>query len=1097
MDFIFGLVSSFPYLNLPPDISGWVSWVILLTIVLVLGGFRYRSLNQKMEAWHWLFFGGVLLAVPLTSLFFGVQLPENFANSIPGVPMDIGSPKLMFFTAIPWMLGTGILGPFYGIIIGLITGLLTAFWRTHNIYSIVYYAGTALLFGVFIFQRYRPLLYRFIRHPLAAAVLVGISFAPINIFMLMFEISGGLAARFDYALNHALADFIVSGGELLIAGAIMEIFSFFNLGIWGGSGRLLPSPDEKSLIYRILYGITPILFLAFFMMIIIDWRVSGKAAGQMVEDRLSSISQVAAEGMPYFFETGQNLILEMANDELFEQSREEASLGLLESVQKVPFFTQLILIDKNGDIYSAYPSNGVENIKLSPEEISGFSFAMNGVLIQTYPIFPINEIAQISFISVVKNEIGEEVGVLIGRTNLLSNPFTQPVIQALNSVNEYQGKVFILDENRRILYHNALPGLISDEYTGPVHVETPFTSELALEGPRDYVFQQQIKGRPWIIILKIPAEISQKLVLDIALPLLMTMVIITILLFGFWIFIIIGIIRSLRSLAENATQISEGQLDKRLGRHGVDEIGQFAAAFEQMRLSLKDRIDELSSLLDVSKGVATSLESEKALTPLLDAALKEGAQCSRVVLKVTPTSDPGSSQLTAAGEGVFSEKWAYLDSQLFTILGKQNTFTVSNTVRLHYLNFIPDSSPPGAIHAESLYHEKNYYGVFWVAYDKPHVFTQEEKRFFSTLAGYAALAASNAKLYAASELGRQRLEAVIESSPEPILVMDEYLRLLLLNQAAKQVDGLIANSTPGTRIEEAIQNKELVEMLLQPDEKGHGNHEMSTPDGTEFFTSISSVMDNGRILGKICIMRDITQFKELDKIKSDFVSTVSHDIRSPLTLIGGYAHMLEMFGNLNDEQLRYVNSIRAGVNSMNTLVTNLLDLGRIESGIALKLSTVSCLELTLNVLNTLKPKATQNQVQLKLLFSKKDDVIIQADAALVQQALFNLIDNAIKFSKIGGSINVFLRSGKDASIVFEVRDEGRGISPVDLPHIFEKFYRSKQNDDNKTKGTGLGLAIVKTIAERHGGEVWAESKLGSGSSFFLGLPLKPDAKFER
>jgi signal transduction histidine kinase len=249
-------------------------------------------------------------------------------------------------------------------------------------------------------------------------------------------------------------------------------------------------------------------------------------------------------------------------------------------------------------------------------------------------------------------------------------------------------------------------------------------------------------------------------------------------------------------------------------------------------------------------------------------------------------------------------------------------------------------------------------------------------------------------------------------------------------------------------------------------------------------------MGEDQRVGKVCVLRDVTHYKELDSIKSDFVATVSHDLRSPLTLMRGYTTMLAYSGELNDQQKSYVNKMVQGVEDMSRLVNNLLDLGRLESGIKLKLGKLQPEELVDQVISQFTPHANQKNIRLVFEPLEEDQPIeLVADVALIQQALINLVDNAIKYTRVGGEVVVRLLQRGDR-LEFEVRDNGIGIAPLDLPRLIEKFYRSGRRESFEERGTGLGLAIVKSIAERHGGRVLVESQLGKGSVFSLEIPLQ-------
>jgi signal transduction histidine kinase len=235
-------------------------------------------------------------------------------------------------------------------------------------------------------------------------------------------------------------------------------------------------------------------------------------------------------------------------------------------------------------------------------------------------------------------------------------------------------------------------------------------------------------------------------------------------------------------------------------------------------------------------------------------------------------------------------------------------------------------------------------------------------------------------------------------------------------------------------------------------------------------------------------LRDVTHFKELDNMKSEFVATVSHDLRSPLTLMRGYATMLEMVGELNEQQQGYVKKIISGVENMSRLVNNLLDLGRIEIGVGLQVEDVPVLDILERVTGALQLQADQKNIGLNVELPKDMPNALEADSALLHQAVYNLVENAIKYTPAGGRVTIRARPEPD-HLVFEVEDSGIGIPAEDMPRLFEKFYRGKQREARAQHGTGLGLAIVHSIAESHGGKVRVDSEVGKGSTFYLKIPL--------
>ena len=210
-----------------------------------------------------------------------------------------------------------------------------------------------------------------------------------------------------------------------------------------------------------------------------------------------------------------------------------------------------------------------------------------------------------------------------------------------------------------------------------------------------------------------------------------------------------------------------------------------------------------------------------------------------------------------------------------------------------------------------------------------------------------------------------------------------------------QVLGLPAETDEELPLSEVIPHQELLD-LLHEDGVDNQSVEITLPSGDIYLATASSVLADGQKVGRVCLLRNITHLKELDTMKSEFVSTVSHDLRNPLTLMRGYATMLEMVGELNEQQTGYVRKIVGSVEDMSRLVNSLLDLGRIESGVDLQLELISVQELIERVTGQLQMQANQKHIELVTQIAPQIIPLVEADPALLQQALQNLIDNAIK-----------------------------------------------------------------------------------------------------
>jgi signal transduction histidine kinase len=431
--------------------------------------------------------------------------------------------------------------------------------------------------------------------------------------------------------------------------------------------------------------------------------------------------------------------------------------------------------------------------------------------------------------------------------------------------------------------------------------------------------------------------------------------------------------------------------------------------------------------------------------------------------------------------------YAHLDEQILALAQNQEKIVLPNLSRSRELDLDPSKPHPMALLAVALRHENRYYGVVWAGFEQPRKFSDSDVRFVTTLAGQAALAVANAHLYLNVEASRRQLEAVLNSTPDPVLVTDHRNRLLLTNRAAAIALGENVDKSAGMETEKVVKLKPLL-AILQGTTTENQSAEIVLADKRTYLATASSVIVEGQQIGRVCIMRDVTHFKELDTMKSEFVATVSHDLRSPLTLMRGYATMLEMVGELNEQQQGYVKKIISGVENMSRLVNNLLDLGRIDLGVGLQVENVSVLDIIERATSALQLQAAQKNIALSVELSKDMPNTVEADQALLHQAVYNLLENAIKYTPDNGRVTI-RTSSQPGFLIFAVEDSGIGITIDDLPRLFEKFYRGKQREARAQHGTGLGLAIVSSIAANHGGRVWVESEVGKGSTFYLQIPL--------
>jgi two-component system NtrC family sensor kinase len=240
-------------------------------------------------------------------------------------------------------------------------------------------------------------------------------------------------------------------------------------------------------------------------------------------------------------------------------------------------------------------------------------------------------------------------------------------------------------------------------------------------------------------------------------------------------------------------------------------------------------------------------------------------------------------------------------------------------------------------------------------------------------------------------------------------------------------------------------------------------------------------------VGIVFTMSDITNLKKLDRIKTDFVHTVAHDLRSPLTAILGYVELIERAGTINDLQKDFIRRVQVSVHNITSLVDDLLDLGRIESGFDSRKEALLLDQIIQYSVDSFKKRIGEKNHQLQINLPTPYPPLF-GNPVQMRQMVDHLLENAIKYTPNGGTITISSVVEKN-QIILRFGDSGIGVPALDLPYIFDKFYRAS-NAGNEVTGTGLGLAIVKSIVENHSGRIWIDSTPGKGTTFTIVLPLR-------
>jgi PAS domain S-box-containing protein len=328
-----------------------------------------------------------------------------------------------------------------------------------------------------------------------------------------------------------------------------------------------------------------------------------------------------------------------------------------------------------------------------------------------------------------------------------------------------------------------------------------------------------------------------------------------------------------------------------------------------------------------------------------------------------------------------------------------------------------------------------------------------------------------------------KFDTIIENIEDGVIMVDDRFNILLLNAAVRRAFGLWHDdNVSGKPVIQVLPHPDLKALLQKKGSYPVPHHEIAFDDGRVFSAQITPIPG----IGLAITMQDITYLKQVDRLRNEFISTVSHDLRSPLTAVLGYVELLERVGPINEQQREFIRRVRGSVESITSLVNDLLELGRIESGYDSQIEEVRLEGILRYSLETIGGQISEKHLNLHLDLPENIPPT-RGNPIRLRQMLDNLVGNAVKYTPEDGDISIEMEV-QNEQVILRITDTGPGVPPADQPHIFEKFYRAS-NVPKGMGGSGLGLAIVKSIVDSHQGRIWVESQLGHGSTFTVVLPL--------
>lgn len=1078
MAFDFWGVSATIGIALPTTPSGYI---LLLLYILLLGYIISLCKNDfRQLASQWKFTVGLAAASFILSQLFPIRLA--LPNSI--APID-----LTLFAFIPLLLAGVAIGPAAAMVVGFAGGLGYALGQSHTFFDPFHFAFAAAAAAALVQLPYNGRFYQALRQPIVGGLVVAVILAALTA-VVAFVTAGfddSLLAAFDLALYAFILNFWPLVIEGIVGGAIVMLL-LVGLPHLQKERPLIPSPEELSLRRRLLNNFVGFAILLTTLIATIVITIAIILSTRLVINQMGHDAHTVSDTIPDFQAHLQSVLMQGGHDGQLLSADDALMIGSLQQLfRSSPTYRRIILIDAQQEIGAFFPQD-VESVTLTDSEETAVTTAFTTNTPTIALADSIDDEHVVSFVIPVLGNDGKPSAALIGRVPAL--PLNSLIAGLQGTVGGGTG--FIVDERNIIVAHPD-PEMVLHEW-GERDGKTMVTEGdgIAVQvydketGDHYLYYYLPSNEHGWTVVITAPYEDALRLALSIAVPLF---AFIAVIMAAFYVNLaIIGrdITKPIGKLAEASVTIAAGGEWEPPTTTRQDEIGQLTDAFAAMYTARNKQLYESASLLKISQDISNTINLKRGMTALLAGVMDiSGADGARVVVL-----NPNGRQPLTFGEGALADEMGLLDGRLMAKLRRADGITLATPEQIRTameVKSVHKIRNIGGLSVVPLSSKNRFQGIIWVGYRQDSIIEEGTQALLERLAVQTAVLVENAHLFNAAEGGRRRLAAVLASATDAIIVTDQTNRVLLINRAMERTFNLEKTAVAGRPIADIVPIPLLLEALTGKDSRAR-NIELPLDDGRTFHVNASTIVSNDRRnLGRVAVLHDITHLKEIDAMKTDFVATVSHDLRGPLTYMRGYVNMIPMLGELEDKQQEYVDKVLIGIDQMTQLINDLLDLGRIEAGINLRYEHFDLKQLLTDIAANHWQHGYANGINLSV--DLPDDLpSIDGDVVLLRQAITNYVANGIKYAPDSGEMTLNAIFNAD-EVIISVQDNGPGIPPESHPQLFEKFYRADRNDGRKVKGSGLGLALVKSIAERHGGRVWCQSQLEEGSSFYMALPL--------
>lgn len=526
------------------------------------------------------------------------------------------------------------------------------------------------------------------------------------------------------------------------------------------------------------------------------------------------------------------------------------------------------------------------------------------------------------------------------------------------------------------------------------------------------------------------------------------------------------------------------------------ELESFSKGLEE---KVKERTMELSILYEISNAISYTLDYQALLKLIMESLFKivDYDICASLLY------DTATANITL--RPAYPESAVFVDEVKNSLIDSTAALTGEDIRKKRLSAFLIPADPNAKAKDGRVFPGlKSFFNVPFIVRGKTigminvsscrdDAFSEDDIKLIYTIANQTSNAIE--RLQAVITAEKSKMESMVESMAEGVIMVDERGKVVVLNPQARRMLGFEPDEEIISKtLNEKLKLLKLDKPLEESQSKGKTVTKeivVSNAEGkTTLHSDIAPVKDaDGEVIGIVTILRDVTKEREIDRMKTEFISTVSHELRTPLTTMKEFTSIIsdEISGKLTKDQKEYIGIIDGNIDRLARLINDLLDISKIESGKEVfKKLAVNIVDIAGGVVSTLNPEAEEKHIKIKTMFSDPE-LKVYANPDKIAQIFTNLIGNAIRFTKEKGKVTIRIK-GTEKEVECSVIDNGVGIASENMGKLFAKFQQFGRTAGAGAKGTGLGLAITKEMIELHNGRIWVESKIGKGSKFYFTLP---------